>query len=83
MANGLSEDKARYMKYPLSAETKEALIFWARFFPRWSKRCEVFLDFGPCASWEVLGRVDASTDWGCGGFLWLRGAEELFFFSHE
>ena len=83
MANNLSEEKARYMKYSLSGEAKEALFFWARFFPRWSKRCEVFLDFGPCASWEVLGRVDASTDWGCGGFMWIRGAEEMFFFSHE
>lgn len=45
---------------------QQALRFWARFFPRWNGRCPVFLDFGPRprSSWEAIGRVDASTDWG-------------------
>ena len=62
---------------------KQALLFWARFFPKWDGRCPVFLDFGPKASWEAVGRVDASTDWGCGGWLWIRGQPQAWAFKHK
>jgi hypothetical protein len=52
----------------LEPKARSALSFWAEFFPKWNRRCEVYLDFGPTVSWQKLGRCDASTDWGCGGF---------------
>jgi hypothetical protein len=68
---------------PIDSEprARSALSFWAEFFPQWNRRGEVFLDFGPSASYECLGRCDASTDWGCGGFFWTGGV--LLGFRHE
>ena len=56
--------------FTVGERAREALLFWTRFFPKWDGRCRVFLDFGPTATWEAIGRFDASTEWGCGG--WLR-----------
>jgi hypothetical protein len=35
------------------------------------------------ATWEALGRFDASTEWGCGGWLWIRGAKSALAFMHK
>jgi hypothetical protein len=54
---------------PLSAGAREALRFWAVFFPVWDRECPIVQGFGPSASWQWRGQVDASTDWGCGGVI--------------
>jgi hypothetical protein len=69
--------------YEVGPEAATAIRFWARFFPTWDGRCPVFLDFGPTATWEVIGRVDASTEWGCGGWMWIRGSPTVFAFKHK
>jgi hypothetical protein len=71
-------------RYSLSARSREAIAFWHKAFPRWDKSLPVFLAFGPTASWELLGRFDASTEeFGCGGILWIPGAPELLAFSRK
>ena len=35
----------------------------------WNRLCPIVEGFTPTASWQYLGRVDASTEWGCGGVL--------------
>jgi hypothetical protein len=65
----------------LEPRARSALSFWAEFFPKWNRRCEVFLDFGPTAAWQKLGRCDASTEWGCGGFF--LDDEVLLGFAHK
>ena len=51
------------------AQSRAAFKFWASFFPSWDRSCPIIQGFSPTASHQCLGRVDASTDWGCGGFI--------------
>ena len=67
----------------LTKRAREALRFWHKFFPSWDGRCTVFLDFGPMAGPDVLWRLDASTDWGMGAFMWILGEPEGFYILHE
>jgi hypothetical protein len=67
----------------LTPQAKEALHFWAKFFASWDRKCPVFLDFGPCSGPEAIGRVDSSTDWGCGGFVFLVESNTAFYFKHQ
>ena len=53
---------------PWTPRAIEAIQFWEKHFPKWNRMSPFFMDFGPCASAERWGRVDASTDWGCGGW---------------
>ena len=62
----------------LSKRAREAIYFWNKFFPSWNGRCLVFLA-GP----EVLWRLDASTDWGMGAFMWVLGESEGLYILHE
>jgi hypothetical protein len=57
------------------------LDFAASVYLDWDRRCPIFADFGPTATWQFLGRCDASSDWGCGGFLY--DGECLRAFQHE
>ena len=50
----------------LPAPAREAFAFWGFHFPKWNRRGTVFCDFGPCSPPELVGAVDASTDWGAG-----------------
>jgi hypothetical protein len=70
-------------KVIMCKESREALHFWNKFIPTWDKRCQVFLDFGPMAAPQVLWRLDASTEWGCGAFMWPIGATSGFYILHE
>ena len=67
----------------VSREAQAALRFWGDFFPTWNKRCPIFAGFSPVTTFEVLGRVDASTEWGCGGFAYDVATGELHGFCHE
>ena len=70
--------------FALSGQSRAAIAFSHQSFPRWDKRIDVFLSFGPLASWEALGRFDASTTtFGCGGILWVPGAPCLRAFYHK
>ena len=80
----------RAVIHPQSVECKitpgalEALQFWAWFFPRWDRICPIVQGFGPSASWQWRGQVDASTDWGCGGVLFSRDpSAPLLAFCHK
>ena len=68
---------------PLTHQAQTAIAWWHTFFGTWDRRCPCVLSFGPVASFEVLIRVDASTEWGCGGWAWVRGSDKAFFFTHE
>ena len=68
---------------PLGKRSCEALYFWNKFIPTWDKRCQVYLDFGPMAAPQVLWRLDASTEWGCGAFMWPIGEASGFYILHE
>ena len=61
----------------VSDEAKRAVAFWFDVFSSWDRQCPIVISFGPTASFQILGRVDASTAWGCGGFCFdgevLRG----------
>jgi hypothetical protein len=46
-----------------------SIAFWVVEFASWNRICPIVASFSPACSWEVLGRNDASTDWGCGGFF--------------
>jgi hypothetical protein len=52
----------------LDARCKSAVIDLAIFFAGWNRTCPLFAGFSPTFSWEVLIKVDASTDFGSGGF---------------
>lgn len=65
----------------ISAPARAVLSFWSTAFPRWDRFSPIQEHFGPAADWEILGRVDASTDWACGGFLASRGGTSLPWFS--
>ena len=58
---------------PKSAEALGAFSFWAEALTSWDRRRLCVLEFGPCCTWQALERLDASTDWGCGGYLLLNG----------
>ena len=52
----------------LDGRCSAAVISLAVFFLSWNRACPIFAGFSPSAHWEVLVRVDASTDFGTGGF---------------
>jgi hypothetical protein len=52
----------------LDARSKNAIIDLAAFFVSWDQKCLLFAGFSPSHQWEVLIKVDASTDFGTGGF---------------
>jgi hypothetical protein len=52
----------------LDARCKSAVIDLAIFFAGWNRTCPLFAGFSPTFSWEVLIKVDASTEFGSGGF---------------
>lgn len=51
-----------------SVRAQASLSFVLSTFVHWNRRCPIYMGFGARASWQVLGQVDASTDFGCGGF---------------
>ena len=52
----------------LDNRSSTAVVDLATFFSSWSRSCPIFAGFSPVAGWEALIRVDASTDFGTGGF---------------
>ena len=60
--------KAGLVSRKLDDRCKFAVIDLAKFFASWSRTCPLFAGFSPTSLWEVLIKVDASTDFGMGGF---------------
>ena len=56
------------IKVPISERAFRSFAFWLEFFQSWDRTLVVVQDFGPCSTWQVFGRTDASTEWGHGGF---------------
>jgi hypothetical protein len=56
---------------PWTPHGKAACLFWRDEFKVWDGRRTLFASFGPFFSWQGLIQVDASTDYGMGGFLWI------------
>ena len=52
----------------LDPRCRAATIALRDFFLSWNRRCDLFAGFSPAMSWEVLIRVDASTEFGAGAF---------------
>ena len=52
----------------LDSRSATAVVALATFFKSWNRCCPIFAGFSPVSHWEVLLRVDASTDFGTGGF---------------
>ena len=52
----------------LDDRCKAAVAELASFFMAWDRKCVLFAGFSHLSSWEVLIKVDASTDFGSGGF---------------
>ena len=52
----------------LDERSKKAVIDLASFFLTWDRTSSLFAGFSPVYSWEILIKVDASTDFGMGGF---------------
>jgi hypothetical protein len=50
-----------------------SIAFWLVEFAAWDCLCPIVAGFSPVCSWEILGRQDAGTDWGCGGFFLSNG----------
>jgi hypothetical protein len=65
---------------PWTPHGKVACQFWQEEFKIWDGRRMLFADFGPFNSWQGLIQIDASTDWGMGGFLWIP--PKLIGFAH-
>ena len=52
----------------LDERSKLAIIYLASFFRSWNRTSPLFAGFSPVYLWEILIKVDASTDFGTGGF---------------
>ena len=52
----------------LDARGRAAVVDLAAFFTSWNRTCPIFAGFSPTAQWEVIIKVDASTDFGAGGY---------------
>jgi hypothetical protein len=61
----------------------EALVFWSEFFPSWNRICPIVAGFSPVASYDYVGMVDASTDFGCGGVVFNVATGALHGFVHK
>jgi hypothetical protein len=59
------------IKVPWTPHGRIACMFWNEEFKRWNGSRTLFADFSPFHSWEALIQIDASTEWGMGGFLWI------------
>ena len=76
----LGGDK-RQIKCAFTVPARQALDRVTEIFLAWDGQCPMVQGFGPTASWQVLGRVDASTDWGCGGFAY--DGTVMYGFKHK
>ena len=89
---GAQRARERRLRRPVPASTvkcevdtraAEAIRFWHKFFGSWDRICPVVLGFGPCATWQFLGRFDAATvdGHGGGGFIFSPTLPEVLAFS--
>ena len=67
----------------LSDPCRAAFRIWGNFFPKWDRFCPIIESFTPTSTWQVLGRVDACTTWGCGGWAFVRGGANASAANHE
>ena len=54
-----------------------------KFFTTWDRKCVLFAGFSPTAHWDVLIKVDASTDFGSGGFCLPSLENHIHMWSSE
>lgn len=83
---GLPSVPTSTVKCAISDAAADAISFWHDFFPAWNRECPAILGFGPCASFQLLGRVDAATieedPHGCGGFIFDPTLPYILAFHH-
>jgi hypothetical protein len=60
--------RSGYAHTKLDIRSEIAIVDLASFFPTWDRCCIISPGFSPATSWDVLIKVDASTDFGAGGF---------------
>ena len=71
----------RGIKCEFTPEARYCLDVIESAFLAWSGECPMAQNFGPTASWQQLGRIDASTQWGCGGFIF--DGSSMYGFMHR
>ena len=74
----LSSDK---MSMAAPTQVEDGLRFWSSTFASWDRLSPVVASFSPITSWQMFGRVDAWSKFGCGG-VFLHG-RSLLAFTHE
>jgi hypothetical protein len=62
------------------ALARSAICFAKSVFAAWDQKCRIVQSFSPSATWQALGKCDASA-WGCGGILF--DGSTLFGFQHQ
>ena len=83
---GVSTIPSSAVKCVITDAAADSIAFWHEFFPAWDRKCPAILGFGPCASFQLLGRVDAATTaeppHGCGGFIFDPTLPYVLAFHH-
>ena len=72
---------AKGIRMAAPCAVRASVAFWHDMFRNWDGRCPIVASFGPCASWQVLGLQDASTDDGAGG-VFFKPPATLLAYSH-
>ena len=67
----------------LSDPCRAAFHIWRELFPKLDRFCPIVEGFMPTATWEVLGRVDACTVWGTGGWMLTRDSRQVQASNHR
>lgn len=67
----------------LSQQQRAVLCFWRDQLIKWDRRCPIVCEIGPTFPAQYVGRVDASTSWGCGGIFWDPLTGSLLGFQHK
>ena len=71
-----------YPVIKLTEPVRDALRFYDSILRSWDGVAPMVQGFGPTAHDECIGFVDASTDDGCGGWIWIPATKTLRGFVH-
>jgi hypothetical protein len=72
-----------YIKPESVQRVLDIFAFWRDRFTAWNGTCPIVQGFSPPAPAQVIGRVDVSSSWGCGGFAFCPDTSTVHAFVHE
>ena len=61
---------------------RDAISFFSSMLHEWDGTCPMVQSYGPTALDQCVGFVDASTEYGCGGLLFISETNTLVGFTH-